>query len=298
MHKSPYPIKKFSTNMKKLGILILLISFNFSYSQINRFVYQVSMKLDSTDKKNIKTEEVYLDISPEKTMFYSENRIKRDSVLKANFQNGEMRSFNRDQMEALRSNISYTIEKDKKSQKLTFKDRIGRDMYSYEEERPINWVMSSETSKIGDYKVQKATTDFAGRKWIAWFTTNLPYQDGPYKFGGLPGLIIKVEDSAGDYSFDLMKNYKITDFADVITRGNTIKVKRKDFENQQSKFSKDPISYISQSMGNNGGGRSFAGAPAAPMRASGVRNDNPDMRKRMEERIKQEIKSNNNPIER
>lgn len=33
---------------------------------------------------------------------------------------------------------------------------------------------------------QKATCDFAGRKWIAWFTTEIPIQDGPYKFYGLP----------------------------------------------------------------------------------------------------------------
>jgi hypothetical protein len=38
---------------------------------------------------------------------------------------------------------------------MTFKDRIGRDIYTYEEDRPINWKISSETTKIGDYKVQK-----------------------------------------------------------------------------------------------------------------------------------------------
>src|SRR5690606_14237640 len=132
----------------------------------------------------IKTENAYLDISSEKSLFYSENRYKRDSIMQKSFQSGGGRgNINRDQMENLRSNINYSVEKDKVNQKIFFKDRLGRDNYSYEEDRSIVWKILPETMKIGEYKVQKAETDFGGRKWTAWFTTDLPYQDGPYKFG-------------------------------------------------------------------------------------------------------------------
>lgn len=273
--------------MKKIGIFVLSLFVHTFFAQTNRFVYQVTMKPDASNKNDIKTENAYLDISPEKSMFYSENRIKRDSVIQSAMQSGGARGFNREQMEGLRSNINYSIEKDKKTQKTTFKDRIGRDVYTYEEDRPLNWKILSETRKIGEYKVQKAETDFGGRKWTAWFTTELPYQDGPYKFGGLPGLIVKVEDDKGEYSFDLMKNYKIADFPAMNQFGNTIKVKRTDYVKQQKKFMEDPMSFMTQ-----GGG----GGPQPPMRIGG--NSNPgDMRKRMEERIKEEAKRNSNPIE-
>ncbi|WP_294244793.1 GLPGLI family protein [uncultured Chryseobacterium sp.] len=272
--------------MKKLGLIAFVLLVQTSFAQVNRFVYQVTMKPDAADKNSTKTENAYLDISPEKSFFYSENRIKRDSVMKATFQSGGARGFNRQQMEGLRSSINYSIEKDKKAQKTVFKDRIGRDVYTYEEDRPLNWKIASETRKIGDYKVQKAETDFGGRKWTVWFTTDLPYQDGPYKFGGLPGLIVKAEDEKGDYSFDLMKNYKIEDFPALNQFGNTIKVKRDDYVKQQKKYSEDPMAFMSQ----GGGG------PSAPMRIGG--NQNPaEMRKRMEERIKEEAKNNSNPIE-
>ncbi|KUJ57736.1 GLPGLI family protein [Chryseobacterium aquaticum] len=275
--------------MKKLGILATVLLMQTAFAQTNRFVYQVTMKPDASNKADVKTENAYLDISAEKSMFYSENRIKRDSVMKANFQSSGARGFNRDQMESLRSNINYSIEKDKKNQKILYKDRLGRDIYSYEEDRPLDWKILSETTKIGEYKVQKAETDFGGRKWTVWFTTDLPYQDGPYKFTGLPGLVVKAEDSEGDYSFDLMKNYKISDFPEMTTFGNIIKVKRSDYVKQQEKFKADPMSFVNSQRG---------GGISAPMRMGGGGNQNPaDMRKRMEERVKEELKKNSNPIE-
>ncbi|RXM57797.1 GLPGLI family protein [Chryseobacterium sp. CH1] len=40
---------------------------------------------------------------------------------------------------------------------------------------------------IGKYKSQKAETNYGGRNWIAWFTTELPFADGPLYFNGLFG---------------------------------------------------------------------------------------------------------------
>ncbi|REC43110.1 GLPGLI family protein [Chryseobacterium pennipullorum] len=281
--------------MKRLGIIALALFVQHFSAQTNRFVYQVTMKPDAENKTEIKTENAYLDISAEKSFFYSENRIKRDSIMQKAFQGGGGRgSMNRDQMENLKTNISYSVEKDKISQKTYFKDRIGRDQYSYEEDRPLTWKISSETTKIGEYKVQKAETDFGGRKWTAWFTTDLPYQDGPYKFGGLPGLIVKVEDDKSDYSFDLMKNYKIAEFPALNRFGNTLKVKRTDFVKQQQKFKTDPMSFM-----NQGGGSGITAPMRVSARGSGKGgNQNPaEMRKRMEERTKEETRKNSNPIE-
>ncbi|AZA81520.1 GLPGLI family protein [Chryseobacterium lactis] len=283
--------------MKKLSIIALALFIQSISAQVNRFVYQVTMKPDAENKADIKSENAYLDISADKSMFYSENRIKRDSIMQKAFQGGGGRgSINRDQMEGLRTNISYSVEKDKANQKTYFKDRIGRDLYSYEEDRPLSWKISSETRKIGEYRVQKAETDFGGRKWTAWFTTDLPYQDGPYKFGGLPGLIVKVEDDKGDYSFDLMKNYKVADFPSLNQFGNTLKVKRTDFAKQQQKFKTDPMSFMTQSGGQGGFSTTRIGGGGRGPGGGG--NQNPaDMRKRMEERVKEDAKKNSNPIE-
>lgn len=278
----------------KITIIALFLA-QLSMAQTSRFVYQVTMKSDSTDKANATIETARLDISPEKSLFYGEGRIKRDSVMQ---RMRETRNFDRNAMQNLRSSIDYIVEKDLIKNITYFKTRLGRDQYTYEEDRKMDWKILPETVKIGEYEAQKAETTFAGRKWYAWFTQDIPFQDGPYKFKGLPGLIIKVEDANGDYSFDLQQSKKITEFPNFDNRGgNPIKVKRTDFEKQEKLYRKDPVSFVTNSF-------SQGGAPAPPQSmgggnrggGGGFRMDS-DFRKQMEERLRDEVAKNNNPIE-
>lgn len=278
----------------KITIIALFLA-QLSMAQTSRFVYQVTMKSDSTDKANATIETARLDISPEKSLFYGEGRIKRDSVMQ---RMRETRNFDRNAMQNLRSSIDYIVEKDLIKNITYFKTRLGRDQYTYEEDRKMDWKILPETVKIGEYEAQKAETTFAGRKWYAWFTQDIPFQDGPYKFKGLPGLIIKVEDANGDYSFDLQQSKKITEFQNFDNRGgNPIKVKRTDFEKQEKLYRKDPVSFVTNSF-------SQGGAPAPPQSmgggnrggGGGFRMDS-DFRKQMEERLRDEVAKNNNPIE-
>ena len=278
----------------KIAIAIVFMT-QFLSAQTSRFVYQVTMKSDSTDKTNITTENVILDVSPEKSIFYGEGRVKRDSIMQ---RMRETRSMDRSAMQNLRSSIDYIVEKDLVKNITYFKTRLGRDQYIYEEDRKIDWTILPETVKIGEYEAQKAETTFAGRKWYAWFTQDIPFQDGPYKFKGLPGLIVKVEDANGDYSFDLQQSKKISEFPNFDNRGgNPIKVKRTDFEKQEKLYRKDPVSFVTNSF-------SQGGAPAPPQSmgggnrggGGGFRMDS-DFRKQMEDRLKEEVAKNNNPIE-
>lgn len=60
------------------------------------------------------------------------------------------------------------------------------------------WDITSEKKKIGEYNCRKATLDKDGRKWTAWFTTDLPHRGAPDEFTGLPGVVLEVSDADGE----------------------------------------------------------------------------------------------------
>ena len=57
-----------------------------------------------------------------------------------------------------------------------------------------NWELHQEKKQIGNFSCQKATINFRGRNYVAWFTNEIPVPFGPWKFQGLPGLILEVYD--------------------------------------------------------------------------------------------------------
>lgn len=81
--------------------------------------------------------------------------------------------------------------------KLTCRELI-RDEYEViveDSNIDFNWEITNETKQIGKYTCHKATTkNFRGRNYEAWFTYDIPVPTGPWKFHGLPGLILEVHD--------------------------------------------------------------------------------------------------------
>ena len=83
------------------------------------------------------------------------------------------------------------------------------------EKRNFKWFLTKEKKKIDNYNCQKATTEYGGRKWEAWFTSDIPISEGPYKFSGLPGLIIDLKDSKNSYHFYLIQVQKAPELTEV-----------------------------------------------------------------------------------
>ena len=83
-------------------------------------------------------------------------------------------------------------------------DQAGMGECGYYDEpfSEIDWLIVEDSTKtILDYQCIMATTDYHGRKWTVWFTPEIPMQDGPWKFCGLPGLIMEASESSGQHSF-------------------------------------------------------------------------------------------------
>lgn len=72
-----------------------------------------------------------------------------------------------------------------------------------QENRPnIKWQIQAEyTRKIGNLNCMKAFGTFGNRIYDVWFTLDIPVNFGPYKIGGLPGLILEAISRDGRVSY-------------------------------------------------------------------------------------------------
>ncbi len=81
-------------------------------------------------------------------------------------------------------------------------DRFDMTPWKYTEQLSIpGWSIQDSIKNCIGYDCVKATAEFKGRKWIAWFSPEIPISDGPWKLCGLPGLILEAYDENHDYEF-------------------------------------------------------------------------------------------------
>ncbi|WP_407481400.1 GLPGLI family protein [Elizabethkingia meningoseptica] len=196
--------------MKKL-FYFLLAGMGILHAQNQKFVYEYKFIPDSTNTSDIKTEITHLEVTPKGSLFYGYEAYKSDSIEKADLEK-QLRATG---MINVKSGMRKGLFRDKILK--TYPDfKIMQESYAtgkplkITDDRKIDWKISSDKQKIGNYDTQKATAYFAGRKWTAWFTTEIPIQDGPYKFYGLPGIIVKVEDNNKYHVFELKGVSKLT----------------------------------------------------------------------------------------
>ncbi len=74
----------------------------------------------------------------------------------------------------------------------------------------IDWTIYSDEKIVGDYKSIKAKGFFRGRNYIVWFTPEIPISNGPWKLGGLPGLILEATDEEGRVQFQFLGKHADT----------------------------------------------------------------------------------------
>lgn len=110
------------------------------------------------------------------------------------------------------------------------------------------WEITTETSEVLGYKCTKALTRYGGRTYTAWFCPDIPISDGPWKFYGLPGLIMKVEDAEHIFSFEAIGIEKFDD-AVIVLDSNLEKCKLKYF-NKRAEYNRTNIDAMFLSGGS------------------------------------------------
>lgn len=227
--------------MKKLIIALLLLSLaklqaQKSYSY--KATYQLKYQEDSTDINSIKSEIGVLYLDQEHSRYSSLGKMVKDSL--DHIETPVMMRM--DEYNKM-TDFKYAIYKDYRDKALVLAEKIFQYELKYEQElKQMDWEIQSENKEILGFNVQKAIGTFAGRTYTAWFAPELPFLDGPYKFNGLPGLIIEISDLQNQYHFTLTGFEELENPVDQVLNLDKYKtVSQQELDQVRDDYDRDPI---------------------------------------------------------
>ena len=228
--------------------------------------YRLTYQPDSTDPTT-RAETMYLLLGKTLSQFQSQGEQVSDSILveaaKLPSVQGDTDLLWQKFLTSPHSRFHYTIYKTTAPRRVYCYDKIGFQRYRYEEPADaFTWTITPPTATVAGYACQRATASYGGRKWEAWFTREVPVSDGPYKFCGLPGLIVKAADTRNCYIFELLKLVKPTTERRITVSARAAAATDKaTFRRARTDYDADPLGHMDPAR--NGGAGVIARDPAA-----------------------------------
>lgn len=201
--------------MKKVLLQLIVFTFIPCMGQVIdqahlKCSYEYKYEFDTLSHKDVRDDLLYLQIGKSISKCFSYYTYQNDSLW--NSPDGEKKVSSL-MMEAFTKKGSRTnafphkrmtacIYKNYPIGKVTITDHLMDQYYVYEDDLyPQTWSMEDSTKLVMGHECQKAVCNFRGREWTAWFAVDIPISDGPWIFGGLPGLIMDVYDRKNQHHF-------------------------------------------------------------------------------------------------
>lgn len=279
-------LKKNMSGNKNIFVLLFIIFSFKAFCQEYRVMYNYTFVSDSTKIDVFENEEMILDVNSKGSVFYSYDKYRFDSIAiekskrRENILTGD------------NSKISYFIEKKYPKLDLIYHTNLGYTNYAVLDNPIFDWKLEPVKKTIKGIEVQKATLDFGNRNWIAWYAKDIPIFDGPYKFSGLPGLIIEIEDIKNQHKFQfigLERNYDGYEEFFKTKKIKEQKMNNEEFKNEWERFKKDPARDLKFNIYNSKHG--------IKINYDGKDYSTSEMIKYQEEKEREKIKRNNNFLE-
>ncbi|MDR2969392.1 MAG: GLPGLI family protein [Tannerellaceae bacterium] len=218
-----------------------------------RFVvqYELTSVPDTLNPDKTESETMMLKVGDKSSQYYSYNRFVTDSIFREKLRTSG-RIVKQQASDSNPGRQTARIYKNYPSGKTTTLDQIVMSRFRCEEENEIpQWELLPDTATLLSYPCQKAVCRFKGRDYEAWFTTEIPRGEGPWKLQGLPGLILKASDTQGHYRFECTGIIR-PQAGDMLMFGadNYQPVSRKDLNTAYKRYAADPLGYVTATAPN------------------------------------------------
>lgn len=239
--------------MKYAPLLIFLFVCNFTYSQSkNKAValaqYQLKHIYDTLNTTQLTSEKYDLFLSKSSSVFKSNDKKIQDSLMKVQFSKTKIMAPPSGKRANSEEIFIYQNEKKLYTNVIAI---IGKHVVerSYPQ---ISWKITQERKIIAGYKSQKAIGTYHGRRYTAWFTTELPFNAGPWKLTGLPGLILEAVDDTKRIKFEFLSFKQLPNSNETINWSEKVTVLPwKDYVNICKAIEDDPMVFMKNKMGAN-----------------------------------------------
>ncbi len=234
--------------MKNTSILLVFFLSFIYHAKGQSFVVQYAyFKHAEKDSTKIISQNTFLNIEEDYSTFFSEAPYLCDSIMAADEKQGKKINF-----KALPADlIGCFIKKNVLNKEITYySDEFDEHEFKYNEKPELKWNVGKESKEIMGFKTLSATVKYAGRDYKAYFTSEIPIQDGPYKFFGLPGLILEIFDEKNDHHFlavGISKEKKIS-INERITKGRYIETTREKFIEMRKSHIQAPLKRMFELM--------------------------------------------------
>lgn len=224
------------------------IDFDFSkqYIEIDTMLMEVEYDYKYNEAPQyddfLRNDILYLEIGNKMTHSYSVFEKKMDEEIEAKYQTrGKRGHFSFDS----RIGEIYSNYPEGEITVLTGMDCAG--VFRHREVIPdFAWRIGDEHKQVLDYDCVKATCSFRGRDYEAWFAPSIPMSYGPWKFCGLPGLILEIYDSKKEYIFECKGIQKVNQRQITFWNRKYKDCTRKEMRKYQNMLHKKPADFIAQ----------------------------------------------------
>lgn len=271
-------LMKNSMKTNFIALVLIIVFNNYSIAQTHRFIYDVVYKKDSTS--NITTKENYiLDIGTKETKYYTYDFFVADSLITNNI------PFPKE----MKLNTSDIIVHKNNNNEFFQYDLLENTVLQLQTNDTQKWNLSQEKKNVKNLSLQKAITTWGGRNWTAWFAEEIPFQEGPYKFHGLPGLIVEIYDDKKNYHFELVRSEKIKEEENQFIEMSEklgIPITWEKYKTAKLKYYESPVNFIKNSAENS-----------EQLYLNDGTIVNSKNSKEIDEQLRNSIRKYNNPIE-
>lgn len=232
-------------------------------------VYNYEVKIPESKSDRILKDQMILVANKEVSLFLRYSSYQTDSVI--NLRNREKITIQ--EYDSIKSlfpngyNISTNIYKYHSKSILKERGRVFTDNYIYSETIPsFVWQMSDETEIIQGHSCHLSRMHFRGRDWKIWYADDIPLSDGPWKFCGLPGLVLKAESEDGEISFSATWVAKRNvDILCNITEKSDFKTTREKYLKFLKQYKSTPASLMAGTVEVEGGLKKASSLPYNPI---------------------------------